>query len=84
MLPGLLNLFATVASYFCKPFLQEIKLLWSGKDDVAHLHPQPSAEGKHSVLWAESWAAGYQMTPHSTVRRRFCPRDAVPSKVKPL
>lgn len=47
MLLGLLNLLATVVSYFCKPLLQEIKLLWSGKDEVAHLHPQPSAEGKH-------------------------------------
>lgn len=70
MLLGLLNLLATVASYFCKPLLQEIKLLWSGKDEVAHLLPQASAEGKHEALWAERWADGHQMTPPSTVRRQ--------------
>lgn len=84
MLLGLLNLLATVASYFCKPLLQEIKLLCSGKDEVAHLHPQPSAEGKHQVLWAERRAAGYQVTPQSTacsLWRRCCSQQ---SKAKAL
>lgn len=85
MLLGLLNLLATVASYCCKPLLREMKLLWSGKDEVAHLHPQLCTEGKHRVLWAERWAAGYQRTPHSTacsLWRRCCSPQSKASLVQ--